>query len=211
LGSVVDAWIKTAKAAPTESGDEPLDHLYLSNGSKLLWQAPPPNFFTDVVNDPKAVLGRGAFSVVYRAALKNGATVAVKRLTKAAAADPSFAEEIRVLARVPSHPNIIGLLGVFLNEAECLIVSELGGPTLSSILASERKNLDWKSRLNILTGVADGVRHLHGLDPCILHLDLKASNVLLVGEDKVPKLCDFGLAVELKVSLQSSLSMESLL
>ena len=198
LGSLVESWIKASKSSRNEE-DEPLEHLFLSNGSKLLWPSPPPNFFTDVVNDPKAVLGRGAFSVVYRAQLSNGKGVAVKRLTKAAAADPAFAEEIRVLARVPPHPNIVGLLGVYLNDVECLIISELGGPTLASILATERGNFTWKDRLQVLIGIADGVRHLHGLDPCILHLDLKASNVLLVGEERIPKLCDFGLAVELKV------------
>jgi len=195
---VVDSWIKAAKAADAASAEEPLEHITMLDGSKLLWPYPPPNFFTEVVNDPKAVLGRGAFSVVYRSVLANGKTVAVKRLTKAAAADPGFAEEIRVLARVPPHPNIVGLLGVYLNDAECLIISEFGGPTLSSVLASEQDKFDWKSRLSVLMGIADGVRHLHGLDPCILHLDLKASNILLVGPERIPKLCDFGLAVELK-------------
>ena len=199
LGSVVDAWIKASKASAVEEGEEPLEHITLYDGTKLLLSSPPPGFFTTVVNDPKAVLGRGAFSVVYCAKLASGKKVAVKRLTKAAAADPNFSEEIRVLARVPPHPNIIALLGVYLNETECLIVSELGGPTLSSVLASEQDKLDWKSRIRILAGIADGIRHLHGLDPAILHLDLKASNVLLVGEDRTPRLCDFGLAVELKV------------
>ena len=194
----MDAWIKAAKSSQTETGEEPLEKIQLCDGSKLLWPAPPPQFFTDVVNDPKAVLGRGAFSVVYRAILSKGQAVAVKRLTKAAAADLSFAEEIRVLSRVPRHPNIVGLLGVYLNETECLIISELGGPTLSSVLASEKPSMEWKSRLRILIGLADGMRHLHGLDPCILHLDVKASNVLLVGPDRVAQLCDFGLAVELK-------------
>jgi serine/threonine protein kinase len=197
LGAVVDAWIKVSKASQTDLGEEPLEHISLHNGSKLLWDSPPAKFFTEVVNDPKAVLGRGAFSVVYKAT-RNGRSVAVKRLTKAAAADPGFAEEIRVLARVPPHPNIIQLLGVYLTETECLIISELGGPTLFSALSNE-SSMPWMDRLRILSGIADALRHLHGLDPSILHMDLKASNILLVGEERISKLCDFGLALEWKV------------
>lgn len=197
LGSVVQAWVSMFKASSSaNSVEEPLERITLYDGSKLLWNQPPPQFFSHVVKDTSSVLGKGAFSVVHLATLENGQQVAVKRLSKAAAADPGFAEEIRVLARVPAHVNIVGLLGVYIDAEECLIISELGGPTLSSVLRS--KDLEWRTKLYVLIDVADGIRHLHGLDPSILHLDVKASNILLVGNSLRAKICDFGLAVELK-------------
>ncbi|KAG8829325.1 kinase suppressor of Ras 2, partial [Serendipita sp. 399] len=42
-------------------------------------------------------------------------------------------------------------------------------------------------------GVASGVQHLHEHDPCLIHGDLKPTNVL-IDENWNPVLCDFGLA-----------------
>ncbi|KAH9254820.1 hypothetical protein BASA81_007070 [Batrachochytrium salamandrivorans] len=194
LGAVVESWIKTFKSAGLDEEElQPLSALHLFNGKSLMMSDPPPGFFTDTINDPNNILGRGAFSTVYKNQWQgDGELCAVKRLTKAAAMDPGFAEEIRVLARIPAHPNIISLYGVYLDDVECLICSEFGGPTLNSVVAK----MDWRARVEVLLGIAEALRHLHGLDPCVLHLDLKASNVLVVNGQA--KLCDFGLAVELR-------------
>lgn len=43
-------------------------------------------------------------------------------------------------------------------------------------------------------GIAEGIRYLHeGVNPHIVHRDIKGSNILLDG-DFTPKLADFGLA-----------------
>jgi len=58
----------------------------------------------------------------------------------------------------------------------------------------QKKNLDWRKRLNIIEGIARGILYLHRDSRLrIIHRDLKASNILLDGE-MVPKISDFGLA-----------------
>lgn len=53
---------------------------------------------------------------------------------------------------------------------------------------------NWKTRTKICVGVAEGLAFLHdGVQPHIVHRDIKASNILL-DQDFTPKISDFGLA-----------------
>lgn len=65
------------------------------------------------------------------------------------------------------------------------------------VLLSEngkRNMLDWNRRHDIIMGTAKGLVYLHeDAHSCIIHRDIKASNILL--DDKwTPKIADFGLA-----------------
>lgn len=56
--------------------------------------------------------------------------------------------------------------------------------------------LTWDQRMDIVRGIADGLAYLHGgfdSPVKIIHRDIKASNILL-DENMVPKIADFGLA-----------------
>ncbi|XP_062007963.1 LOW QUALITY PROTEIN: receptor-like serine/threonine-protein kinase At4g25390 [Rosa rugosa] len=60
--------------------------------------------------------------------------------------------------------------------------------------------MEWKKRFSIMVDVAKGLCYLHGLDPPVVHGDVKPSNVLLDGSFNV-KIADFGLA-RLKSEIQ---------
>lgn len=58
----------------------------------------------------------------------------------------------------------------------------------------KRPYLDWDRCYKIIRGVAGGVLYIHEDSQVrIIHLDLKASNILLDGDNN-PKISDFGMA-----------------
>jgi serine/threonine protein kinase len=65
----------------------------------------------------------------------------------------------------------------------------------SEVCAAEDEKygvLDWPSRLCILQGICEGLLYLH--EHCrIIHRDIDPSNILL-SDDLIPKISDFGLA-----------------
>jgi len=140
--------------------------------------------------------------------------VAVKRLTDAAFADNAFLNEIKIMSKLPAHRHICNLHAVAMAENTAFIISEMGGPqTLAAHLASANEHPNsvsplcksWVARLKVAIGIAEALKALQSLNPIIVHLDLKSSNVLLTdlgGGRYVPKLCDFGLAIELKTGME---------
>jgi len=54
--------------------------------------------------------------------------------------------------------------------------------------------MDWPTRQNICLEVANGLQYFHeGVQPHIIHRDIKASNILL-DKDLHAKIADFGIA-----------------
>lgn len=142
-------------------------------------------------------LGEGGFGDVYKGSLKNGKTVAVKRLIvmEANRAKVDFESEVRLISNV-HHRNLVRLLGCSRKGSEFILVYEyMANGSLDKFLFGDRRGtLNWRQRFNIIVGMARGLAYLHQeFHVCIIHRDIKSSNVLL-DDDFQPKIADFGLA-----------------
>lgn len=142
-------------------------------------------------------LGEGGFGPVFKGRLEDGREIAVKKLSQNSnQGKKEFENEAKLLARV-QHRNVVNLLGYCTRGAEKLLVYEyISNESLDKFLfkTGRREELDWKRRYDIIGGIARGLLYLHeDSHSCIIHRDIKASNVLL--DDKwAPKIADFGMA-----------------
>ncbi|CAN1219627.1 Probable LRR receptor-like serine/threonine-protein kinase At1g56140 [Linum perenne] len=146
---------------------------------------------------PDNLLGRGGFGPVYKGKLRDGRTVAVKRLSleKSQQGESEFLAEVRMITSI-QHKNLVRLLGCCSEGEQRLLVYEYMKNRSLDLLVYGNSNqfMDWNTRFQIILGIARGLQYLHEDSPLrIVHRDIKASNVLL--DDKYqPRISDFGLA-----------------
>lgn len=142
-------------------------------------------------------LGQGGFGDVYKGTLKNGKIVAVKKLSlgHSGKIDEQFESEVKLISNV-HHKNLVRLLGCCSKGPERILVYEyMANNSLDRFLFGEGKDsLSWKQRYDIILGTAKGLAYLHeDFHVCIIHRDIKASNILL-DDEMQPRIADFGLA-----------------
>ncbi|GAB4845176.1 hypothetical protein Ancab_038582 [Ancistrocladus abbreviatus] len=155
------------------------------------------NFNTD------GIIGDGGFGLVYKAKLYNGVVVALKKLDpNAFQGHREFRAEMETLGKL-RHRNIVKMLGYCASGADRVLIYEfIAKGSLDQWLHDTSCDdgdlftiypLDWETRVKIVTGVANGLAFMHGLETPIVHRDIKASNVLL-DSDFEAHIADFGLA-----------------
>ncbi|KAK4786822.1 hypothetical protein SAY86_010655 [Trapa natans] len=144
------------------------------------------------------VIGEGGYGIVYRGVLEDGTKVAVKNLlNNRGQAEREFKVEVEAIGRV-RHKNLVRLLGYCVEGAYRMLVYEhVDNGNLDQWLhgeVGEVNSLTWNIRMNIILGTAKGLAYLHeGLEPKVVHRDVKSSNILLDCHWN-PKVSDFGLA-----------------
>ena len=141
-------------------------------------------------------LGEGGMSVVYRARRADAQfhkQVALKVLKRGMDSDEilgRFQVEREILARL-EHPNIARLLdaGTTRDGQPYFVMELVEGEPID--VFSDRRRLGIDQRLHLFRKVSSAVAHAH--HNLVVHRDLKPSNILVTDEG-VPKLLDFGIA-----------------
>jgi eukaryotic-like serine/threonine-protein kinase len=142
------------------------------------------------------MLGCGGMGAVYLATRADGAfeqTVAVKVIQSP---NPTslllerFQRERQILARL-NHPNIARLLdgGETSAGSPYFVMEYVSGREIDRYCDDHL--LDLQCRLRLFLNVSSAVQYAH--QNLVVHRDLKPGNIL-VGEDGIPKLLDFGIA-----------------
>ncbi|CAK9175513.1 unnamed protein product [Ilex paraguariensis] len=149
--------------------------------------------------NPESLLGEGGFGRVYKGHLQSkNIDVAVKQLDRNGfQGNREFLVEVLMLSLL-HHSNLVNLVGYCADGEQRILVYEyMSNGSLEDHLleiGSQRKPLDWNTRMKIAEGAARGLEYLHETaNPPVIYRDFKASNILL-DERFNPKLSDFGLA-----------------
>ncbi|MED6210638.1 hypothetical protein PIB30_066085 [Stylosanthes scabra] len=147
---------------------------------------------------PENVIGEGGYGIVYHGVLKDNTNVAVKNLlNNRGQAEREFKVEVEAIGRV-RHKNLVRLLGYCAEGAHRMLVYEyVDNGNLEQWLHGDVGScspLTWEIRMNIILGTAKGLTYLHeGLEPKVVHRDIKSSNIL-IDKQWNSKVSDFGLA-----------------
>ncbi|XP_038057565.1 tyrosine-protein kinase SRK2-like isoform X2 [Patiria miniata] len=137
-------------------------------------------------------LGSGQFGDVWKAIWNGKTPVAVKTLKEGTMSPEAFLAEANIMKGI-RHNKLVNLYGICSEKEPIYIVTELmkNGALLTYLREGDGKFLSLRTLVDIAAQIAQGMSYLE--ERSYLHRDLAARNIL-VGENNLVKIADFGLA-----------------
>lgn len=156
---------------------------------------------TNNFSDQK-LLGKGSHGSVYKAVLRGGRPVAVKKSSTALTPRLSSSSvnevdnEIDILSNLQS-PRLVNLVGFTTDDrykGRLLVVEFMSNGTLYDLLHSNSRPPTWGRRVRLALQTANAIDTLHSSSPAVIHRDIKSANIL-IDRNFNARLGDFGLAL----------------
>ncbi|KAL0967334.1 hypothetical protein UPYG_G00250950 [Umbra pygmaea] len=146
-------------------------------------------------------LGAGQFGEVYEGLWNHTTAVAVKTLKPGSMDSKDFLQEAQLMKKL-RHPKLIQLYAVCTLQEPIYIITELmkHGSLLDYLQKDKGVSLRISNQIEMAAQVAAGMAYLELQN--YIHRDLAARNVL-VGENNVCKVADFGLARVFKMESEN--------
>lgn len=156
------------------------------------------------------LLGRGSHGLVYKALLRNGRLVAVKKPSHhnhrhsavSTLPENEVENEIDILSKLHS-PRLVNLVGFtnsspHQNQNRLLVVEFMSNGTLYDNLHISQQPPNWGRRIRLALQTAKAIDTLHSSVPPVIHRDIKSANIL-IDRNFNARLGDFGLALRCHV------------
>ncbi|HSN25074.1 MAG TPA: serine/threonine-protein kinase, partial [Kofleriaceae bacterium] len=160
--------------------------------------SPPNELAGQVILDRYLVeeeLGHGAMGVVYRGRhTKLAREVAIKVMHDHLVHERTLVERFRREAQVAGrlhHPHVVGVIdvGELADKRQVMVMELARGETLADLM---ERPMPRSRMIKLVAQLLQGLDHAHAAG--LVHRDLKPENVL-VDEDDVARIVDFGIAV----------------
>ncbi|XP_071447294.1 tyrosine-protein kinase CSK [Hetaerina americana] len=147
----------------------------------------------------KESIGKGEFGDVMLGILR-GEKVAVKMLKDSSEAAQKFLAEASLMTSL-RHKNLVQLLGLVFNNKHIYLVTEYmsKGSLVDYLRSRGRLHVTKKDQINFAFDTCSGMEYLESRK--VVHRDLAARNVL-ISEEGVAKVSDFGLARDENFTLE---------
>ncbi|KAF7231562.1 tyrosine-protein kinase Fyn [Nothobranchius furzeri] len=136
-------------------------------------------------------LGSGCFAEVFYGTWNGTTKVAVKTLKPATMSPESFLEEAQIMKKL-HHDKLVQLYAVVSEEPIYIVTEYMSkGSLLEFLKRGEGQELKLPTLVDVGAQVATGMAYIERMN--YIHRDLRSANIL-VGDNLVCKIADFGLA-----------------